>query len=316
MINNLAKIIKIFFYIFITFSLIQSSVKAAEAKIILKVNNSIITNKDIENEINYLIAFNEELSSLESKDLNNIGKNSLLREIIKKDELEKYYDLDEESKQLSKIVRDFYLRINLENEEQFKLFLKNKNVNYDSFKKKIGIEVLWNRFIYEKYNKLLDIDESLIKEKLDKKIKLKNEIDSFFISELLFISESKSEFDLKYSKILDSINTVGFDSTARIYSIADSSKYGGEIGWISENQLSKEILDIVQNIDLGEFSKPINTPSGFLIILLENKKKELANLNYDDELKNMLKNERDKQLNQYSSLYYKRIEKKSIINEL
>ena len=316
MINNLAKIIKIFFYIFITFSLIQSSVKAAEAKIILKVNNSIITNKDIENEINYLIAFNEELSSLESKDLNNIGKNSLLREIIKKDELEKYYDLDEESKQLSKIVRDFYLRINLENEEQFKLFLKNKNVNYDSFKKKIGIEVLWNRFIYEKYNKLLDIDESLIKEKLDKKIKLKNEIDSFFISELLFISESKSEFDLKYSKILDSINTVGFDSTARIYSIADSSKYGGEIGWISENQLSKEILDIVQNIDLGEFSNPINTPSGFLIILLENKKKELANLNYDDELKNMLKNERDKQLNQYSSLYYKRIEKKSIINEL
>ena len=316
MINNLAKIIKIFFYIFITFSLIQSSVKAAEAKIILKVNNSIITNKDIENEINYLIAFNEELSSLESKDLNNIGKNSLLREIIKKDELEKYYDLDEESKQLSKIVRDFYLRINLENEEQFKLFLKNKNVNYDSFKKKISIEVLWNTFIYEKYNKLLDIDESLIKEKLDKKIKLKNEIDSFFISELLFISESKSEFDLKYSKILDSINTVGFDSTARIYSIADSSKYGGEIGWISENQLSKEILDIVQNIDLGEFSKPINTPSGFLIILLENKKKELANLNYDDELKNMLKNERDKQLNQYSSLYYKRIEKKSIINEL
>ena len=316
MINNLAKIIKIFFYIFIIFSLIQSSVKAAEAKIILKVNNSIITNKDIENEINYLIAFNEELSSLESKDLNNIGKNSLLREIIKKDELEKYYDLDEESKQLSKIVRDFYLRINLENEEQFKLFLKNKNVNYDSFKKKIGIEVLWNRFIYEKYNKLLDIDESLIKEKLDKKIKLKNEIDSFFISELLFISESKSEFDLKYSKILDSINTVGFDSTARIYSIADSSKYGGEIGWISENQLSKEILDIVQNIDLGEFSNPINTPSGFLIILLENKKKELANLNYDDELKNMLKNERDKQLNQYSSLYYKRIEKKSIINEL
>ncbi len=316
MINNLAKIIKIFFYIFITFSLIQSSVKAAEAKIILKVNNSIITNKDIENEINYLIAFNEELSSLESKDLNNIGKNSLLREIIKKDELEKYYDLDEESKQLSKIVRDFYLRINLENEEQFKLFLKNRNVNYDSFKKKIGIEVLWNRFIYEKYNKLLDIDESLIKEKLDKKIKLKNEIDSFFISELLFISESKSEFDLKYSKILDSINTVGFDSTARIYSIADSSKYGGEIGWISENQLSKEILDIVQNIDLGEFSNPINTPSGFLIILLENKKKELANLNYDDELKNMLKNERDKQLNQYSSLYYKRIEKKSIINEL
>ena len=316
MINNLAKIIKIFFYIFITFSLIQSSVKAAEAKIILKVNNSIITNKDIENEINYLIAFNEELSSLESKDLNNIGKNSLLREIIKKDELEKYYDLDEESKQLSKIVRDFYLRINLENEEQFKLFLKNKNVNYDSFKKKISIEVLWNRFIYEKYNKLLDIDESLIKEKLDKKIKLKNEIDSFFISELLFISESKSEFDLKYSKILDSINTVGFDSTARIYSIADSSKYGGEIGWISENQLSKEILDIVQNIDLGEFSKPINTPSGFLIILLENKKNELANLNYDDELKNMLKNERDKQLNQYSSLYYKRIEKKSIINEL
>ena len=268
MINNLAKIIKIFFYIFITFSLIQSSVKAAEAKIILKVNNSIITNKDIENEINYLIAFNEELSSLESKDLNNIGKNSLLREIIKKDELEKYYDLDEESKQLSKIVRDFYLRINLENEEQFKLFLKNRNVNYDSFKKKIGIEVLWNRFIYEKYNKLLDIDESLIKEKLDKKIKLKNEIDSFFISELLFISESKSEFDLKYSKILDSINTVGFDSTARIYSIADSSKYGGEIGWISENQLSKEILDIVQNIDLGEFSNPINTPSGFLIILL------------------------------------------------
>ena len=316
MINNLAKIIKIFFYIFITFSLIQSSVKAAEAKIILKVNNSIITNKDIENEINYLIAFNEELSSLESKDLNNIGKNSLLREIIKKDELEKYYDLDEESKQLSKIVRDFYLRINLENEEQFKLFLKNKNVNYDSFKKKISIEVSWNRFIYEKYNKLLDIDESLIKEKLDKKIKLKNEIDSFFISELLFISESKSEFDLKYSKILDSINTVGFDSTARIYSIADSSKYGGEIGWISENQLSKEILDIVQNIDLGEFSNPINTPSGFLIILLENKKKELANLNYDDELKNMLKNERDKQLNQYSSLYYKRIEKKSIINEL
>ena len=67
---------------------------------------------------------------------------------------------------------------------------------------------------------------------------------------------------------------MGFENTAIIYSISNTSSSGGNIGWIKETQLSEKIIKIIQNLDIGELSEPISTPSGKLIIILKNKRKK------------------------------------------
>ena len=61
--------------------------KALENKILIKLNNEIITTVDISNEINYLKVFNENINELENEKILNIAKNSIIRDKIKKIEI-------------------------------------------------------------------------------------------------------------------------------------------------------------------------------------------------------------------------------------
>ena len=116
-------------------------------------------------------------------------------------------------------------------------------------------------------------------------------------------------------KIKKSISEVGFENTAIIYSISNTSSSGGSIGWLKKTQLSKEISAIIENLNIGEVSKAINTPAGKLLLILKNKRKVKKEINLKEELNKALIIERNKQLNQFSSIYFKKVELNTIINE-
>ena len=91
-------------------------------------------------------------------------------------------------------------------------------------KKKLKIEILWNELIYFKYKNQIEIDKKTLLKKIEN---LDNEIkEEYFLSEIIFEKNINENIDDLFNKIKLSISEIGFNITANIYSIADSSKLG------------------------------------------------------------------------------------------
>ena len=293
---------------------VQSNLFATEnVKIILKINDEIITNIDIQKEYNYLIALNNDFKEVNKEKALLIAKESIIKEKIKKKELEKYYNLEEESDNLENVIKSFYKSLGLNNKKEFIKYIEKYGLTYREIKHKIKIEIMWNQLIYAKYNEQVKINL----EKLRKKIlKQRENQNSYLLSEILFRSETNEDVNKKYELIKKSIESVGFKNSANIYSIANTSKAGGKIGWINENQLSKEIIKELEKLKINEYSKPINLTEGYLILKVEDIKKiKNNNLDIDKELKKLENYERDKQLNKMSNIFFGKIKNNTIINE-
>ena len=138
---------------------------------------------------------------------------------------------------------------------------------------------------------------------------------SYLLSEILFRIEGEENFNEKYQKILNEISTVGFKNTANIYSISETSKYGGVIGWIDEAQLSKVILDKIKNLDINQITKPINVSGNRLILKVDEKKEIKNDFDPDKLLNEKISYERNRQLNNFSRIFYQKLKYNTLIRE-
>ena len=109
--------------------------------------------------------------------------------------------------------------------------------------------------------------------------------------------------------MIKSINDIGFENSAAIFSIAESAKIGGDIGWINESSLNNKIKQNIKKLKTGEITKPINLSNGILILKLMNIKNKESNSDVEVEFKKAINYERNRQLNQYSKIYYNKIKK-------
>ena len=132
----------------------------------------------------------------------------------------------------------------------------------------------------------------------------------------MFDHENNSSFKKKLKDINESIREIGFNNTANIYSISDSSKFGGKIGWIDEKKLSKKIIQELQSLKADQYTAPIQTGASYLILKIEEIKYEQTTINESEELDKMIQFEINKQLEQFSKIFYKKIKINSLIDEL
>ena len=297
-------LIKIIVFTFFLFNIFTNIVQASnKVFIVMKVNNEIITNININEEYRYLIALNNDLKSLKEKEIFNIAKNSFLKEKVKENELQKYFKLDQSNKYIDQTLKNLYESLNIRSEIEFKKYLSVYNLSIEDVKKKLEIEVLWNELIYKKFYGQIDIDEEKIKKKINKNKIQKN----YLLSEIFFSGENKEKIDEKYNLIKKSISEIGFKNTANIYSFTESAKIGGSIGWIGENQLAKKIVNEINKLQVGEFTKPINIPGGLLILKLDEKADKKISLDFDSEFKKLIAYEKNRQLNQFSTIYFNKL---------
>ena len=305
---------KIFFFIF--FFAYTLNLYAEKITIVYTVENDPITSVEIKNEIIYLKLINKEIESMDDESLVIYASKSILREKIKEQELLKYFKFNMNNELVLQNLQKLISSMGLNNENELKIVLKDTNLNLNFIKKKIEIELLWNRLIYEKYKDKLSINEDKIKENLKLKIKNeKQEIEEYQLSEILFNTTSKTMELEEIQKIKKSIDEIGFENTASIYSVSNTAGMGGNIGWLAETQLSENILEIIQNLNVGEISKVIDAPAGKLILFLKNKRKTKKELSLENQLEKAILMERNKQLNQFSSIYFKKVELNTKINE-
>ena len=297
-------LIKIIFFIFFLFNIFTNIVQASNnVFIVMKVNNEIITNININEEYRYLIALNTDLKSLKKEEIFNLAKNSFLREKIKENELKKYFKLNQSSKYIDQTIKNLYSSLNISSEIEFKKYLSVHNLTIEDVKKKLEIEVLWNELIYTKFHKQIDIDEEKIKKKINANKIQKN----YLLSEIFFSGENKEKINEKYNLIKKSISEIGFKNTANIYSLTESAKIGGSIGWIGENQLAKKVVNEINKLQVGEFTKPINIPGGVVILKLDKKEDKKISLDFDSEFKKLIEYEKNRQLNQFSTVYFNKL---------
>lgn len=309
MINDISK----FYFVF--FLLLSINTNAVENKIVFKVNNEIITSLDIDNEIKYLKILNPTIEDLDKKTILEIGKNSIIREKIKNIEIRKHtknFNINKEY--LNKLLESIYLKINLKSIEEFEKYLLINNLNIQFINEKISIEALWNELIYSKFSSKLKINQ----EDLKKEIMIgKNKVTkSYELLEIIFDISTTNDLNNKYQIIKKDIETKGFSNAASIHSISDTSKIGGKLGWIDENAINKKIKKEIALLNDGDYSKPIITPGGVLILKLNKTKEKKIQINLEKELEKIIKIERNRQLNQLSKLYYNKIKKDIIIDEL
>ena len=302
----------IYFFFFIILS--NNPSLSLENKILFKINNQIITTQDISDEIKYLGLYNQNLYSLDDEQIFEISKNSIIKQKIKQLELSnKFPDIEINEKNVEKILSQTYLKLGYKNLNEFKNVLNNNKLDIEVFKQNLITNSLWNEFILVKYKDKIRIDEKkLILELKEKKAKQKY---LYLLSEIVFTS-SNNELDRITNEINMSIKINGFENTALKYSISNSANIGGKIGWIQENALSQFIINQIKNLKKGEHSKPINIPSGFLILKIEDIKIEKKLIDFEKELKKLITIKKNEQLNQFSNLYFNKIKKEYQIDEL
>ena len=283
--------------------------------IVYTVNDELITSVDLKKESNYLVALNNQLKNLNKKKILEIAEESILRETIKKIELNKFLDLKKKNPLVENYIKEFYLRLNLKNEEEFQKYLNDYGLSIDFIKKKIQIELTWNKLIYEMFKNQLQINDEKIRKEIASSKNDTNE-KQYLLSEIEFEIKNKDAFNEKKNNINKSIKEIGFKNSANIYSISDSSKFGGEIGWIAEKKLSKKIFNKLVNLNIGEYTNPISTGTSFIILKINEVRYEKKIVNIKQEVKKKIEFETDRQLKQYSKIYYNKVKINTNINEL
>ncbi len=303
---------KIFFTLMIIFFFNFNSY-SIENKIILKINNLIITSIDIAEEEKYLSILNPKLLSLDKDKLEIVAKTSLIREKIKEIEISNHKLNPIDDKYIENVIRSIYNKIGINNKKDFINYVESKNLDYENIKNKLKIEAQWNQIIINKFLNELKIDEKKIK----KEILMSKESSNmnYFLYEILYTAENKKKSDLLGKIIAKSIVDNGFENTASIYSISESSKSGGRLGWISEKSLNKKILSIISKLKINTVSKPIIIPGGTLLLLVKEKKEIENKIDIETQISKRVNDLRNEQLNQFSNIYFLKVKKNMTIHE-
>jgi len=283
-------------------------------QIIMKINDQILTTYDLEKESNYLIALNPKLKEIDKNDLLKLAERSIIKEKIRKSEILKYKEINLENDQINIVLRNIIQNLNFSNQSQFENYLNNFDISINDLREKIGIENEWKNLVYSKYSTSIKIDKENLINKIDKSSK-----EEFFIeydlSEIVFIKKQNISLEDQSKEIFESIQINGFENTANLYSITDSSKIGGKIGWVKKNNLSLEINHELQNLKINSHSNPIKIGNNYLILKINDIREKTVEFDKQKELNKMIMSETSKQLDKFSNIFYNKIKLNSIISE-
>jgi peptidyl-prolyl cis-trans isomerase SurA len=301
-------------YLLFIFFFYSSNLYSLENKILVKIENQIITSIDINNEYKYLISLNPSLKNSKKEDIIKLSKKSIIREKIKKIEIQKNFNNPKiPQKFLNEILQNIYSRIGLNSLDEFKKYLNKNDVDFENVKNKLEIEALWNELILIKFSSKVKINKENLKSKINKNNKF---LKSYLMSEISFEVSNLKDLNDKFLEISNIINDKGFNYAALKYSVSPTSDLGGKLGWINENSLNKNIRSAISDLEINNFTKPIAVPGGFLILQINDIKNTKIEIDTENELKKLILFEKNNQLNQYSKIYFNKIKKDLQIDEL
>jgi peptidyl-prolyl cis-trans isomerase SurA len=295
----------LFFFNTVTFSL--------ENKILLKINNEIVTTIDIYKEIQYLKIINPKINELEKEKIYEIAKNSLVKDKIKEIELKNNFkNLKIDDSYYELLLNNFSKERGFVSVSKFREYIENNKLDIKNIEKKIKYEVLWNQLIVKKFLNKVKID----KEQIINDLKKNNKQTEYLLSEIIFDIENKNKLKKKLDLIKKDIKDKSFQSAATIHGISSTASNGGLIGWVKKSSLNPLIQEKISITGIGNITEPIIVPGGFMILKIDDIRTTNKEFKSEDEIKSIIDAKTNEQLNQYSIIYFNKIKKENQIDEL
>jgi len=258
--------------------LLTSSNAELNIKVIISVGDEIITNYDLDNEINYLNVITVgQIKKLDEQEFKKIAIDSLIKDKIKITALSNYNNIIIEDELVNNQIIKTSKNIGFRSIEDFMTYLKFEEYELDEFKKKILLELKWNQLVYQFYKNQIVID----KEKIDKKLKIliaeqKKNIE-YLIYEI-FIENSaikeldeESEEELNKNNVVEELpeNKVVDEKNSGIIIEAESASYNNNKNSIVEEKSIEKMVEVKTNDQITETKKKITIDN-----VIENIKEE------------------------------------------
>jgi peptidyl-prolyl cis-trans isomerase SurA len=302
------KLLQVFFFILFFFNF--SFLKGIETKILATVNNVPITSYELKNKILTTLTLSNQIINQEIiNESKNAAMKSLVNIKLKEIEIEKY-----KIKPNLENVNSYLKEISSNDVDAFKdKFIKN-SIDYQIFINEIKTELAWQRLVYSKFGSKVKIEDDLIKNELEILLKNESSQNQFKLSEIE-IEVTKENKESKIKNIMNEINNVGFEKTARKLSVSSTAANYGNLGWINSKSLSNEMRIILSNLKINEVSKPITKLNTVLFFKLTDKKSVKINKKNIDNLKKSITNKKANELFKlYSNNYLSKLKSNAFID--
>ncbi len=306
MIKNILKII-LFFSLFLFHNSLNAKIKN---KIVVKIENQIITNYEIKNKILVsLILDNKEINQENINNMKNQTLESLILLKLKKIELKKT-NLKKNTQQINA-----YLNFISSNDIiGLKKKFSNNKLDFNLFIEEVEIELMWQDYIQKIYSDKIQINEENLENEI-KDITLNNlKVDEYNLSEIELLTNNSIENKKNIENILNLLEQEEFEDVANNFSVSTTSQDGGNIGWVNSKSLSKDILAEVGKLNIGDISKPIIKNNSILILKLVDKRSvKVSDKNKFDLRQNLINQKKNQLFNLYSLSHLSKIKNNSLV---
>jgi len=304
------KKLAIFFFYFLIFP--NNLLANLNNKIILKINNEIITSYELKNKIiSTLILSNTEINQENINKLKKQSLESLINNKLKYLEISKY-KVESNKNQLNNYLNS----ISKNNLEKLKEEFEEYNLDFKMFVEEIETQLKWQKFIYNIYSKKIILDyEAIDKEvyNLNKNLNVEEELN---LSEIEILRGNKADNE-SISKLIEKINSIGFEKAALSESVSNTSDKNGKLGWISSKSLSEQIFENVNGLKVGEISKPIIRADSILILKLNDRRKlKKEKIDLTKLKQNLIDKKKNDLFNLYSNSHLSKLKNSSFIEYL
>ena len=301
------KICKIILFYFI-FLFVHAN--AITNRIILKVENEIITNYEVKNKIlTSLVLAGDEITQENINKLKRQALESLIENKLKTIELEKF-QIEKNNSQINSYLNSISGNNILALEKKF----KSNNLDYNLFLEEIEIQTKWQNFIYLFYKGKIEINENSVNDDLKKFVEKEKNFQEYNVSEIEIMTDRNSNIDQIALDFKNKIKNEGFETAALKYSISSSSKNKGNLGWISSKSLSKEIFEILKKLNTGQISQPIKRQNSILFLkLVDVRTSKVENVNINELKKKIIDQKKNEMFNLYSRSHLSKLRNSVLI---
>lgn len=283
------------FLLFISLSLLISgewakaeppmSESSSPSRIAAVVNENVITHADLMNRLRFAI-----LSSGLEPTAENLEqmKSQMLRVMI--DELlqlqtGKRYGIDIDNDHIQIAIKDIEQSNGLP-EGTITTMMRENKIPEKTLTDQLRAQLIWLLFIREKYPlKTLEervgskhLQEALpslqiADQEIDQEIKLQNEKETkkqYHLAEIVLPfdrADQEDEVKNTLNQLFEELKKgAQFPALAQQFSQSATASQGGDMGWLTEDQLEPEIREALLQLQPGELSMPIRTSQGYTLI--------------------------------------------------
>ena len=185
---------KIFLLIFFVFFLTSSEAKQLTNNVIVSIDNTIITDLDINKEINFLKFINKDQTANNPELLKKEIVNSLIDRKIKDIETN-FFKIEVSEKEIEINLYNYLERIKINN-EILNSFYNQNQIEKDYLKNIIKIDMKWSKLVRQLYESRLNVNLTEVNKELEKE--QNNSVDDEKLKRQLIISEQNKLLN-KYS---------------------------------------------------------------------------------------------------------------------